>query len=187
MKRLVFVTGNATKFHAAAVICQQFGVQLAQMSLDIPEIQATDGEIIARDKADKAYAAFQKPLVVSDDSWLIPGLNDFPGPYMKFMNDWLGEDDWLHLTAPLTDRRVVLRQYAVYQDARMQQAFYRDVEGILLSEPLGSHEFKAMTLVSFDGGKTSAAQAISTRQSALVYAKRETTWHDLCTWLATQK
>ena len=72
-------------------------------------------------------------------------------------------------------------------DARMQQAFYRDVEGILLSEPLGSHEFKAMTLVSFDGGKTSAAQAISTRQSALVYAKRETTWHDLCTWLATQK
>ena len=186
MKTLLFATGNAVKFRTASLMCQKFGIQLKQASVNIPEIQAHVGETVARDKAERTYEELRKPVIISDDSWLIPGLRNFPGPFMKFMNDWLTIDDWQRLTAHLEDRRIILRQIVVYQDGRQQKLFHIDVAGVLLRKPQGNHANRAMALVSFDGGKTSAADAINSTGSALLHANRRTSWHILCEWLQRQ-
>ena len=85
------------------------------------ELTALNVELGELTPAVEAYNALQSPLVVTDDSWIIPGLNGFPGPYMKQVNDWFTPDDWLHLTSGLADRRVILRQIIVYQDSTGQR------------------------------------------------------------------
>jgi len=184
MNELVYVTGNDLKFRQALFTCEPFGVHLQQAQLHIDEIQAETGESVARDKAQKAYEQLQKPLVVSDDSWMIPGLNNFPGPYMKYMNDWLTIEDWVRLTAPLTDRRIILRQIVAYQDAHEQQLFTVDIPGILLSEPRGKSPFPHSALVSFDGGKRSNAEYHKNNESAAQH--HHNPWHEFAKWYSNK-
>jgi XTP/dITP diphosphohydrolase len=185
-KEITFATGNAAKFRSASLICKQFDIKLHQATLEINEIQAEDATVIARDKAQKAYELVGSPTVVNDDSWIIPGLNGFPGPYMKSMNDWLTPEDFLRLTEPLTDRRVILAQYTVYQDKHGQQLFRRDIEGVLLPEIRGEYpDSPNMSIISFDDGKTSAAELLA-KQLPVIDDYR-TTWHDLGEWLTKDK
>lgn len=80
MKSILYVTGNPVKFRTATTICKKYGLTIERLSMDIPEIQAHDGETVARDKALRVFEEMQKPIIISDDSWIIPGLNGFPGP-----------------------------------------------------------------------------------------------------------
>jgi inosine/xanthosine triphosphate pyrophosphatase family protein len=146
----------------------------------VPEIQGEDSELIARDKANKAFAKFQKPVVISDDSWSVPGLNGFPGAYMKSVNDWFTVDDWLNLTRPLTDRRIMLTQIVVYQDADGQQLFSCDIKGILLPEARGKSPYPHSEITSFDGGQTSNAEHHERGQSSASHLPN--VWHDFAEW-----
>jgi len=186
MKSLLYPTGNSTKFRTAVKVCDTYGISLKQFSLDIPEIQDDDGEVIARDKALRIFEQIQEPLVITDDSWLIPGLKGFPGPYMKYVNHTFTEEDWLRLTLVLADRRIILRQVVVYQDKHQQRLFRLDVEALLLKEIRGSCEFPHTSIVSFDGGKTAAAEHISRGHSALGESGHKTSWHDFCKWYQRQ-
>ena len=103
MQQLLFSTGNTGKVSTAQSVCDMFDIQLVPAPVEIIEIQSETGEPIARHKAQEAYRQLQQPLVVTDDSWIIPGLNGFPGPYMKSMNEWFTPEIWLHLTKDLKD------------------------------------------------------------------------------------
>jgi XTP/dITP diphosphohydrolase len=184
--QLPYVTGNHIKFKLAATIMRDFGVELTQTKLDITEIQSEEGEIVARDKATRAFEQLQKPLVSSDDFWLIPGLNGFPGPYMKSINMWFTLEDWLRLTRDLTDRRIILRQVAVYQDAHQQKLFSADIEGTLLREARGSSPYPHSYITSFDGGAHSSAEIHQRDKSESSAAHHHNAWHDLGAWLAKQ-
>jgi len=184
MKELIYVTGNQFKFHQAATTCAPAGITLLQTKLDIAEIQAETGESIARDKAAKAFAILQKPLLVSDDSWIIPGLKGFPGPYMKSVNDWFTPDDWVRLTSALTDRRIILHQIVVYQDADSQQVFAVDVNGTLLREPRGKSPYSHATVTSFDDGKTSNAE--HHEQGKAAATGKHNPWHEFVDWYAKE-
>lgn len=165
--------------------CAPFDVTLEQAQLDIPEIQAETGEEIARDKATKAYAELQKPLVVSDDSWMIPGLNNFPGPYMKQVNEWLTVQDWLNLTRDLSDRSIILRQIVVYQDEAEQFVFSVDIPGILLAKARGTSPYPHSTITSFDGGKHTNAEYHEKGESAA--ANHHNPWHEFAKWYSAKE
>lgn len=183
MTEIIYATSNIAKFQHADHVCGQFNIQLLQDGLDVPEIQGEDGAEIALDKATKAYAKLNKPVVISDDNWIIPGLNGFPGAYMKSMNHWLGPKDWLRLTKPLADRRIILRQITVYQDRHGQQLFSYDMEGLLLPEARGVSDYAHSSITSFDGGKTSNAEHHERGKSAARH--RHSVWHDFAEWYNT--
>jgi XTP/dITP diphosphohydrolase len=179
MKSILYATGNSVKFQLAQHVCNTLGVNLEQITLDVPEIQSEQGEPVARDKAEKAFAKLGKPVVVSDDSWMIPGLKNFPGPYMKSMNDWFTSDDWLRLTRALSDRRIILRQIVVYQDANEQKLFYTDIEGTLLREARGKSPFSHATITSFDGEHSNAEYHERGENAAQTL---QTSWHNFAEW-----
>ena len=176
-----FVTSNEIKVLAAKSVCDSFALHFDNQSLDFVEIQADNGEIIAQHKAEQAYALLNQPIVITDDSWLIPGLNGFPGAYMKQVNDWFAPDDWLRLTRDLDDRRMILRQIIVYQDEHGQQLFSSDLEAMLLTEARSNSGIKHFSIISFDGGVHSAAEMVESGQSAI--KDLPNSWHDLCLWL----
>ncbi|HJP96647.1 MAG TPA: non-canonical purine NTP pyrophosphatase [Candidatus Saccharimonadales bacterium] len=181
------ITTNEDKFRTAQKVCAEFGVKLEQVAgYDIDEIQGEDAKKIVARKAADAYALVQKPVIVTDDSWIIPALGGFPGAYMKSMNEWFTIDDWLRLLAGITDRRVVLSQLVAYQDEHEQVIFAVDVEGILLEQPQGdSKKTPPMALASFDGGKTTVAENMAAGSSSTAHLP--TAWHELGKWLQARQ
>jgi inosine/xanthosine triphosphate pyrophosphatase family protein len=154
MPSITFVTGNDEKFTGARAVCAAAGVQLVRQPLDIDEVQSEDSEYIVRDKVQRAFDALQKPVVVSDDSWSVPGLNGFPGPYMKSVNQWFTAQNWLDLAASLKDRRIILIELLAYHDGRQTKLFRQEYTGAILTEPKGNYGspiHKIVTMAS-DGG-----------------------------------
>jgi inosine/xanthosine triphosphate pyrophosphatase family protein len=177
---LLYATGNTIKFKQALQACEDNGVQLIQTLLDIPEIQSDDGIEIAKDKAEKVFDQLQKPVVVSDDTWSVPGLRGFPGAYMKSVDHWLNEEDWLRLTLPLKDRRIILRQIVVYKDVNVEKVFSFDLEGILLTDIRGKSPFPHSCITSFDGGQHSVGEFHERNEQAV--RDQRHVWHDFAEW-----
>lgn len=186
MSPLTFATTNSQKFLIATTACAPFGVTLAQKpGLHIVEIQSESGEPVAAHKVHEAFSLLQCPVVVTDDTWIIPGLRGFPGPYMSSVNQWFTAKDWLRLTQTLIDRRVILRQIIAYEDAGEQQIFTADIEGVLLKEIRGTSAKANQPVFSMDGGITSIAEAFARGESAI--AHRTTAWHEFAPWFKAHK
>lgn len=185
MSDFTFVTSNNIKVQAATAACNEFGISFDRTVIDFIEIQSSQGAPIARHKAEQAYSQLHKPIVITDDSWIIPALNGFPGPYMKQVNDWFSIEDWLRLTRDLTDRRMILRQIIVYQDSRQQRLFSCDLEAVMLRESRSATGIKHFSIISFDGGQHSAAELSERGESPIKHLPNS--WHGLCKWLQKSK
>jgi len=185
MPDFTFVTSNDHKVMTAQAVCDAFGVTFSRKHLDLVEIQADNGEAIGRHKAEQAFDICHTPVVISDDSWIIPGLNGFPGPYMKYMNEWLTAEDFQRLTSQLENRRIILHQVVVYKDAQHEQLFTADLEGVLLEEVRGKHPlFAHFAITSLDGGKHSLAEADTLSKPTV--SELNSSYHKLCTWLKSR-
>lgn len=106
--KIFYATGNKFKFERAYEEAKNFNIDLIQKEIEIKEIQSESIELIAKDKAKKAYNIIKKPLVVSDSGWRIPALNGFPGAYMHYVNNWFTAQDFLNLMKDKKDRSIVL-------------------------------------------------------------------------------
>lgn len=182
-RSVTFVTTNPIKFQVASESLRDY--RLEQYEMDLQEIQSNDGQAIVLHKAEQAYAQLKKPIIVSDDTWDFPGLNGFPGPYMKDMNAWFTAEDFLHLTKSLKDRRVFLWQHVAYQDEYGKQYFVGSIEAMLLPEIRGNNDrFTHGTIISFDGGKHSSAEMMAQGKTSIVPGTK-TVWNDVQEWLTS--
>lgn len=183
MSTYCVITTNEQKFRTAQKVCAEFNIELEQVAgHDIDEIQGEDPERIIARKAADAYALVQKPVIVTDDSWVIPALGGFPGAYMKSVSQWFKIADWQRLLDGVQDRTVILRQLVAYQDEHEQVIFAVDIQGILLDEPRGSFPTSPlMEMVSFNKGRTSNAENAAAGVSSSAHLK--TAWHELAAWL----
>jgi len=152
MHQLIFCTGNEEKFSNASMVAREFDIELTQQLADVDEIQGENDALrILKDKVAKAHAIIKQPIIVSDDSWEIPGLNGFPGPYMKSINHWFTPDDFLRLTRDLTDRRIFLIQNVAYTDGETTNFFTDRIEGELQTEARGRFGAALHKVVSMKG------------------------------------
>lgn len=177
---LYFVTSNSEKAESAKKQLIPFNISIKIVSLDLTEIQSDSIEIIARDKAQKAYSILKRPLLISDHGWSIPGLNGFPGPYMKYINHWLTAEDLLRLTKELTDRRIILSDVLCYIDADDIKVFNTEFIGQLLPVIKGEG-LPAMRLVTMTDDHKSVAQYISEGKDPYI---NNSNWENLATFLA---
>jgi XTP/dITP diphosphohydrolase len=102
-----FVTGNKLKFDIAqaffAPLSDNF--KLYQLTIDVPEIQADTVQEVAIFSAQEAVRMVGEPCIVSDAGLMIEALNGFPGPFLKYVNTWLGIEGYLNLLAGIDNRR----------------------------------------------------------------------------------
>ena len=162
---------------------------MKQAKIEIDEIQGEDPKIIIEDKARRAYAKLKKPVVVSDDSWNMPALNGFPGPYMKSINHWFTPQDFLRLMEGIADRTVILHQYLAYYDGHQLRIFSNDIPGQITTVARGSNAHSpnmAITTLDMDNGKT-VAEVFAQGPDAVAerYRNRRDAWHELIDWLKT--
>lgn len=170
------------KFNIGKEALAKYDITLEQRVMDIDEIQGEDPEIIVRDKAARAFKAVKSPVIVTDDSWAIPGLRGFPGPYMKSVNHWFTPDDFMRLTRDLEDRSVFINQFVAYHDEYEIVIFRYDVPGTLLTEPRGVHGPSITKVVSLDADSgLSIAEAYDQGKTRDITGN-EDAWHQLAEW-----
>lgn len=186
MSDLIFVSGNDEKFAIAKEIFDAAGVPLRQARLDIDEVQSEDIVYIARTKAAAAYKMLDSPIIIRDDTWSLPGLRGFPGPYMKSMNHWFTTEDFLNLTRSLDDRRAILTQTLVYEDADGQKVFQHETTAELLDEARGNSPmpFENIISISGDNGR-SISEVMASKQSSISRDPAKV-WHEFIEWYEPQ-
>jgi XTP/dITP diphosphohydrolase len=104
MKKILFVTSNAGKVTAFNNRLLNTDFIAEQVIVDLPEIQANSATDISIYKAKEAYKKLRKPLIVQDSSFHVKKLGGFPGPYIKYMQETIGNEGLLRLMDGQTDR-----------------------------------------------------------------------------------
>jgi non-canonical purine NTP pyrophosphatase (RdgB/HAM1 family) len=190
MNTVYFATGNKEKMLIAQTVCSKFGIRVEQAAIEIDEMQGEDPVAIVKDKVQSAYDGLSKPIIVSDDSWDIPALNGFPGPYMKSINKWFKSEDFLRLMNGVQDRAIILHQYLAYYDGSTMQVFKNDIPGKIINEARGKNERSpnmTVTVLDHDNAKT-IAEVFEQGEKAVVerYLSRRDAWHEFAEWFSKQ-
>ncbi len=181
MSQLIFSTTNLQKFILGSAVLTKHKIKLTQNSLEIDEVQSENAEYVITSKAAEAFKQLGQPVIVSDDSWALHGLNGFPGTYMKSINEWFSDQDFIHLTKPLKNKAVTFSQLLCYQDKDQHIIFRNDTPGVLLNESRGISGVPCQRVISFNGGKSSIAEDLDAGV-LLSDDKIEKIWHDFAAW-----
>lgn len=181
--KINYVTGNQGKFKTAEFILKDFGVELEQKSLDITEIQAETIEEVALDKAKKAFNQVKEPLFISDSGWIISALKGFPGPYMKYINDWFEPKDFLNLMRDKEERKTTLRQAIVYIDNNQTKIFTFDSPGKILDRVTGNSGIPSDRVISLSKNGRSIAEEKEQTAGGFSLGGEERLWQDFGEWL----
>ncbi len=180
--KLTYVTRNKHKFENAQKFFVPHGVELVQASLSIQEIQAHDGLEVAKHKAQSAWEMLHEPLFVNDASWSIPALNGFPGPYMKYVNEWFESNDFLQLMEGKEDRTVILKDVIVYIDETGPVVFTNEHRGTILTGPAqGNCRHPSDAVISLSKSGASISEEISRGVSFIEDENK--IWEDFVSWL----
>jgi len=182
IQKLHYVTGNENKFANAKSFFDYYSIELIQSPLSIYEIQSNDSLEIAQSKINQAWEQLQEPLFINDACWIIPALNGFPGPYMKYINNWFNPQDFIDLMQGKTDRTIILRDTLIYKDSNSLQVFTNDHKGEILTE-IYDGKFKAPSdaVVSLSSNKKSIAEETTNKN---FFSKGEDKiWIDFVNWL----
>ena len=148
-----------------------------------------DSVVIVQDKARRAYDELTKPVVVSNDSWDIPALNGFPGPYMKSINQSFKSEDLIRLLSGITNRSIILHQFLTFYDGTSMKVFKNDIPGNIIDKPRGENDLSPITTVTAldsDNGKT-IAEVFEQGEMALTlrYLSRPDVWHEFAEWYSS--
>lgn len=111
---LIYVTGNAVKYDVALKTFANTGIVLLQNKLDTPEIQNKNVQKVAIYSARWASEQLNKPVIVTDAGFYISALNGFPGPFIKFVNEWFSAEDYINLMRDKTNRTIIIQDCLAY-------------------------------------------------------------------------
>ena len=181
---LVFVTGNELKFQVAAQALQGSGISLEQKSLPVPEIQSRHLEEIASWSADWACRQLSQSVVVTDAGFSIEALNGFPGPFIKFVNEWFSAEDYLSLMRDKPNRRVIAQDCLAYcQPGEKPIVFNKFYSGEMATKP-GRQNGTPMDQLFIPEGYSLPISDIPVDEM-VAYWSNATTWHELRRYLAS--
>ncbi len=156
---LTYITANNDKIFFAKKGLEPLGITFKTKALELLEIQSSSIEEIALHKGKQAFAMLGTPVFVTDEGWSIPALNGFPGAYMKYMNEWLSPQDYLHLMESYSNKTIIKSVALCYVDSKNVRSFNASYEGQFIDSIQGNG-FSAMRVVSMTNDGKSVAECI---------------------------
>jgi non-canonical purine NTP pyrophosphatase (RdgB/HAM1 family) len=136
--RLLFVSSNAGKVQEVAAIV---GAPIAQLDLDLPEIQALDVAEVARHKARTAFAQAGRPVVVEDTGLGIDALHGLPGALVRWFLATIGPAGICDLIPPGADRSARARTAVALCAGETVELFVGETAGVIVPAPIGEGGF----------------------------------------------
>ncbi|MBP5485342.1 MAG: hypothetical protein J6Y07_01400 [Alphaproteobacteria bacterium] len=133
MNKITFVTSNKNKFLTLKNKLRGVDICLERADIDLVEPQLPTIKQVAESKAKQSLSILKKPVLVNDSGLTIPSLNDFPGPYTKYISEKIGNQGILDLLKDKSDRTAYLEQVFCYADSNQIICFSDKVRGHILT------------------------------------------------------
>jgi len=181
---LYYITSNKQKVQIAKKYLDPLNVPLEGKHLELTEVQSDDIGLIAKEKALQAFAAIQKPLFVNDAGWYITALKGFPGPYMKYVNQWLTAKDILDIMAKHDNREVVFREVVCYIDNEGVKTFVGEIKGNVLTRDTVPSEPLSRSIFSLSPTNKSIAECWI---EGIPSVSNSDIWKDFARWYASSR
>lgn len=179
---LLYITSNKNKITTANRHLKPFGISVKGLKVDgIIEPQLEDIVEISKIKAKQSYEKVQKPLIVSDGSWIIPALNGFPGPYMAFVNKCFTSHDLLNLMKDKDNKEIILRECVTYIDKKQTKSFISDTKGFFVEKESGNATPLDQVISFRTDGKTTA----QCENEGVMRIPQSDLWNKVGKWLKT--
>ncbi|ASJ13461.1 XTP/dITP diphosphatase [Thermococcus thioreducens] len=138
--RLAFITSNPGKVEEAKKYFEPLGVEVYQLRMEYPEIQADSLEEVALFGLEWLARKIDGPFFLDDSGLFIDALGGFPGVYSAYVYRTLGIGGILKLMDGLEDRNAHFRSVIAYWDGEAH-IFTGRVDGEITTSPRGSGGF----------------------------------------------
>ena len=116
MNEILFVSGNSGKIQTFRHVFDNTKINIKIKNEIVEEIQSDDIKEIAINKAKKLYSKYKCPIIVNDSELRISALNNFPGPYTKFVLKTIGCQGIIGLLKNEQNRECLFHQIYVFVD-----------------------------------------------------------------------
>ncbi len=137
--KIYYITGNSKKIEKARILCADTKVEIEQLEIETPEIQGVDSSEIAKFSAKFAGEKVKKPVVKLDVSFHVNALKGFPGPFVKYINNWLSPQDILEMMEGKEDRSCYWEDSLAFYNNGQIEVFTAKEEGTLAFEAKGEN------------------------------------------------
>ncbi|ASJ01579.1 XTP/dITP diphosphatase [Thermococcus gorgonarius] len=138
--RLAFITSNPGKVREARKYLEPLGIEVHQVKISYPEIQADTLEEVAEYGAKWIAERFKEPFFLDDSGLFIKALKGFPGVYSAYVYKTIGYQGILKLMSGVKNREAHFKSVIAYWDGELH-LFTGVVEGFITEEARGSKGF----------------------------------------------
>ncbi len=144
--KVLYYTSNAKKLESPRRVLGPLGIQVDQVKVELPELQAKDATGVAHYKLASARRECDNdPIMVNDASFHIDALENWPHAHFKWAIQSLGVAGFLRVTSHLEgerNRSCHFIHVMAYHEPGMPEAkmFVRRETGLLAREPRGSND-----------------------------------------------
>ena len=167
------------------MLLEKQGVSFTPQALSLDEIQSDFIEEVTEHKAKQAFKQLKKPLFVQDAGWSIPALKGFPGPYMRYMNQWLSSEDFLLLMKDKQDRSINLLENFGCMDAKGNfSLFTAIIPAHVLNAPSG--EGSSIDRIAAFKGFDKPLSQTPLEEWKTIFTKADV-WTKLAEWIKAQE
>jgi XTP/dITP diphosphohydrolase len=133
--KLLVATGNKGKVQELEDILR---IPLEIADIDVDEVQSMDLEYVSRKKTEAAYKILKRPVITDDVGVFIEGWNNFPGPFIKYVHQILGNKKILELLKNEQNRNVIVKSAVSFHDGKKIHTFVGEVRGTIATEERGT-------------------------------------------------
>lgn len=138
IKDLTFITGRQDKVDQ---LSRYLGVPINLHKLDLDEIQSLSAKKVSEHKVRQAYEFLKVPVIVDDTSFYIKGMNNFPGPLIKFFMEALEDQKICDLVSQLESNEAIGTVDIGFFDGKELKIFTGEVIGTISKTPKGERGF----------------------------------------------
>lgn len=158
MINIIFITGNSKKVESAQAVLNEFNIKILQLKLETPEIQDKDICKVAEYSAKFASDKLHKNVIKVDVGFEIESLNGFPGPFSKFINEWLSPNQILKIIGDESNRKAKFIDVVSYCELNKKPiSFFAETNGTIARKPLGDNGWGLDKIFIPQGCKTTLA------------------------------
>ncbi|ANF22439.1 XTP/dITP diphosphatase [Thermococcus piezophilus] len=138
--RLAFITSNPGKVEEARKYFEPLGVEVYQLRVEYPEIQAETLEEVALFGLEWLSRKLKEPFFLDDSGLFVEALGGFPGVYSAYVYKTLGNEGLLKLLEGVENRKAYFKSVVAYWDGEAH-LFTGVVHGEIIHEKRGDMGF----------------------------------------------
>lgn len=133
MEIINFITSNPGKIREARAI---LNIPIAQVKMDLPEIQQVEVEEVVRWKLLEAYKLLAKPVLVEDTSLTFVAWNQLPGALIKWFLQSVGVGGLCRMLDRSENREAIAKTAFGYCDGAKIIIATGEIKGTIAKYPM---------------------------------------------------